>query len=129
MQDINPLLVIYKNKILLTCSDRPYDEEVWSFIGEQKTGSKSPDENVKKELKHITKLGNEVIEGSIMPSPFNESIFYVRLTDKNVNSIVRREGQRLEFYALNEIEKLPLSSIALTLFKEFKAEISTLAQG
>lgn len=41
----------------------------------------------------------------------SEYCYHARLTDENVNSIKRSEHQLLDFFTLEEIEKLSLSSL------------------
>lgn len=128
MSKTNPILVIYKNKVLLTCSDHPYEHKKWGFIGEESYTTKSGIKNAGKELRHVTELSASNLEGNLLPFPTNSEMFYVKLTDSNVNSIVRRDGVRLEFYTLSEISKLDLSETASSIISNFNDDIALLTQ-
>lgn len=100
----NPLLVMYKNKVLLSAPDIPLQKSEWDFI--------------KKGSIRIDVLLNASIENAT-----ERTFYYVKLTDENVNSLKRRNGERLEFYSLSEIDKLSLSEKAINWYTEFKSEI------
>lgn len=117
---------MYKNKVLLSCPDIPLQKGEWNFIENTKNGSKIPAENMQSELKSVTRLTLPDIQKLPVKNSQSRYLFYVKLTDNNVNSIIRRNGQRLEFYSLNELEKLSLSQQATLLFSEFKDEMQQL---
>jgi hypothetical protein len=124
----NSVLVAYKGKILLKSPDNlNISQNVWGFIGEEKSWTTAVSENVLKEVRLITKLNLDTINKIPLTDTDNNShIFYIKLTDGNVNSIVRREGQRLEFYSLNEVDNLPLSNSAGHILTKFRDELKEL---
>lgn len=121
----NLVIVIYKNKVLLSAPDIPLRKIEWNFIEKPKKNlpSLSGDEQSKQQTGRF-KLSD------IRSLPLDNSnigyLSYVKLTDNNVNSIVRNAGQRLEFYSLPEIEKLDLSHEASDLFRQIKQDVSQL---
>lgn len=87
-------LLTYKGKILLQSPDLPsigQQQHLWCLIGAGK-------------IKYTTRLELKNLQKK------NEYFYHVELTDNDVNSIERRDGQKLEFYTLVELDKLTLSS-------------------
>lgn len=126
MQDQSVVLIIYKGKILLSSADSPFEDSVWSFIGEKSKKTSSQMDGVLKAVKNITKLNSLTISRVSLSNTENDYVFYTKLSDKNVNSIERQDGQRLEFYRLEEIEKLSLSALTGSIVSTFKTEIVNL---
>lgn len=102
----NLVLVMYKNKVLLSASDMPMQKNEWNFI-----------------KKSTIRINSSIFKNNYIENSARQMVYYVKLTDENVNSLTRRNGQRLEFYSLTEIEKLSLSKQAALLFTEFKHEM------
>lgn len=128
MQDSNGVLVIYKGKILLVSGDSPFEQSLWSIIGDKDNWSRPLLESARKMLKSITSLNFLRIELLSFPEITTNHIFYIKLTDKSVNSIVRRQGQRLEFYRLDEAEKLNTTNTTGQILSKFRNEISSLLE-
>lgn len=86
------ILPIYKNKILLLAKES-YDpnnkESRWMFLDES------------------------MIKGSgiskVEMTEIDSGTYYARMTDKNVNELVRKDGLLLEFYTYKEVTTLSLS--------------------
>ncbi len=100
------ILLTYKGKaLLLYRSENPLDQgqREWSFI----EGIKGVEESFEQAL--FRKVEGEAsikIKGIEFIS---RHFYHARLTDDNVNSIVRGEGQLLNFFTLAELQKLSLS--------------------
>lgn len=106
----NSILVIYKNKILLSSADIPMQKSEWSF----------PDSKmIRIEVPSTQKIPSE---------DTGKNLLYLRLSDSNVNSIARKSGQRLEFYNLTEMNKLPLSEDSKELLTAFEGKIQILLE-
>lgn len=109
MDDKNPLsliLLTYKGKILLMHkTNGPRDEEnhPWSFIGEACEKRESFENAL---VRRVEKEAGIKIENVEFVS---ESCYHARLTDENVNNIQRAENQLLDFFSLEELDKLFLS--------------------
>lgn len=100
---------MYKNKVLLSTPDVPLQKSEWDFI-----------------KKGIIQFNQPLSKKEFFKDSDRVYLSYVKLSDNNVNSIVRNNGQRLEFYNLSEMEKLALSEHASRLFSEFKDEMQEL---
>lgn len=128
MQNQNLVLVVYKGKILLVSLDSPLEKSEWSLIGETGRWSNSPNESVVKIVNKITKLNLNSIERISLSDSDSDYVFYAKLTDSNVNSIVRKTGLKLEFYNIDEVEKLNLSIPTDKIVSKFKEKIGRLLE-
>lgn len=99
----NQVLVIYKNKVLLSAPDMPMQKCEWDFISKRTI-----------QIRCVYQF---------VESTSKQTLAYIKLSDDNVNSLQRKNGQRMEFYSISEVEKLPLSEQALKLFILFKLEM------
>ncbi len=106
----NVILITYKNKILLSTSDIPLQKSEWDFV-----------------KKRAIRAGLSFTDNSSLESAPEQAFTYIKLSDENVNSIARKNGQRLEFYSISEIEKLPLSAQASELFSKYKTDMVKLS--
>jgi hypothetical protein len=103
---LNLILLTYKGKALLMYrSDSAIDDKQhdWSFIGERNSMGKSTKEAIKKRVEKETGIRVEKVEY------LSDSFYYTQLTDDDVNNIKRDECQLLDFFTLNDIQKLQLS--------------------
>lgn len=124
------LLITYKGKVLLSTRDLAIThniKNVWSFIGEGRLKGKSLKNSAEREITDATKLVIKDIDSvELFHKNTAKLLYHAKLTDDNVNSIVRRTGERLEFYDLNEIEKLSLSEATNMIFSENKQKLESL---
>ncbi len=125
MQEQNLILIAYKNKLLLSTNDSPFEKKEWAFVGEKGKWSTSRIKSAISILKNVTKLQFPAIEKMQLSDVKGDYVFYLKLTDKNVNSIVRKDGERLEFYTLREAEKLNLAASTNNFLNTFKTEITS----
>lgn len=107
------VLLTYKNKLLLLGPEsHPNSAQppLWSLISGLKGNKESNQDTIYRKIKYIT--GLELKNASLFP-PFatnsTKCVYHAELTDKDVNSMDRREGQRLEFFTLAELPGLSLS--------------------
>jgi len=124
MKKNNLLLIIYKNKILLTTRDFPFDDGVWSFVGEEVLHANS--QNGKTTDDVATSLSITSESTGLIGIENGISMKFAHLTDKNVNSIERINGERLEFYSQGELSKLTLSESSLKAYTLFGKKIADL---
>lgn len=119
MKSTISILVTYKGKILLVAQDLIFKTEDtrWGFIDAIKSRG-----SVKMLQKDIT-LPVQIKPNDLDP---NSLYFHLKLTDDNVNSIQRSGAYRLEFYRLNEIDKLLLSDTTSDILKNHHEEIQAL---
>ncbi len=125
MQTKNFILISYKSKLLLKSIDSPFEKGAWGLIGEEGAWSRPPIDSAIDIVKKTTKLNIKVIHKLPLKNEKLKYIFCVKLTDKNVNSIVRDENQRLEFYTLREAEKLNLTTTTGDFILNHQGEIKT----
>lgn len=108
------ILLTYKNKLLLTCSDidpLKTNQYPWGFIEGQKTKAESFDQAVNKKVLFTTQLlVNTMLILTRTDIDNNEEQYYHgNLDDQQVNRLKRRSGQRLEFFTLADLKKMSLS--------------------
>lgn len=126
------ILLTYKGKILLLQQENllsTQNENAWHFIKKVKEkdtfGERTIIQEVLKEtqilLENITLLSSEKHEDSV------QYLFHARLSDKNVDSIERGEGRILQFFGLNELNKLTIQPSTKSFFQKNRALIETLS--
>lgn len=103
-------------------------QDTWSFIGVKKVTAETFKEAIYKKVKYITKLSLDSMK-LLNSSGFDNKrkhLYHQQLTDENVNRIERREGQRLQFFTLSELEKIDLGEQTGMLLAEYKNEVKSL---
>ncbi len=79
---------------------------------------------IHRKIKFTTKLELKKIQRLFSPVTTRGRHFYHgELTDNDVNSMERRQGQRLEFYALRELGKLALTETTEGFLTEYRAAV------
>ena len=113
--DSGIILLTYKGKVLLTMMrdsrQALLKQGTWSFICGLKEGNESLEESIVREVKgetHITLFGVEFLSSQLYEDRTNY-LYHAALTDDNVNNIERDEGRSLDFFSVQELEKLPLT--------------------
>lgn len=133
------VILTYKGKILLLGADiigidkfdkytrEKIGKNLWRFIAGKKTGRESFDQAMIRGIKYITKLELRNIK-PLETSLKNKSkhFYHVELTDKEVNTMERREGQKLEFYTLMELRKMSLADTTAAFLEEYKYAVESL---
>lgn len=129
-------IITYKGKILLLAADiigidkfdkytrEKLGKNLWRFIVGKKSGRESFDQAIIREIKYMTKLDLKNVkrmETSLKNK--NGHFYHVELTDKEVNNMERRSGQRLEFYSLPELTRMSLSDTTSEFLEEYKNSI------
>lgn len=102
----NLILLTYKGKVLLM-HERvdPTDKAniAWTFIAESKDKSESHEKSLSKKVEKEIGVKIEDIKY------ISDSCYHARLTDNNVNEIVRTDGKLLDFFSPKELGKILLS--------------------
>lgn len=114
------VVLTYKGKILLQSPDLPVNGPLqlsWCLIGGEKIGSESFEQAILRKIKHTTKLELKKINN------LGRDFYHGELTDNDVNCMERREGQRLEFYTLHDLEKLTLTQTTEGLLTEYRNKV------
>ncbi len=120
------IILTYKNKILLFSKEVILNpsENKWDFFRVTNNKKSKLIYALKKEMNLSSNVNNQ--ELPLIPLAGEEdssSVFYTRMTDENVNSISRKQGWRLEFYRIDELDKITLSDDASSIFEEYKDQI------
>jgi len=120
------IILTYKNKILLFSKEVILNpsENKWDFFRVTNNKKSKLIDALKKEMNLSSNVNNQ--ELPLIPLAGEEdssSVFYTRMTDENVNSISRKKGWRLEFYRIDELDKITLSDDASSIFEEYKDQI------
>ena len=101
------MLLTFKEKNPIVVQKAP-----WQFIGGLRQKNKSEEETITRIVERETSIKLESVEflSSQSVDDSIEHFYSAKLTDKDVNNMERLEGQTINFFAVSEIEKLPLSS-------------------
>lgn len=113
--DSSIILLTYKGKLLLTMmrdvKQVVLKQGTWSFIGGLREENESLEESIVREVEgemHITLYAVDFLSSQLYEDRTNY-LYHAALTDDNVNNIERDEGKSLDFFSLQELEKLPLA--------------------
>ncbi len=113
--DSSIILLTYKGKVLLTMMRDSRQvllkQGTWTFISGLKGKNESFEESILRKVKgetHITLFGVEFLS-SLFYEDRTSYLYHAELTDDNVNNIERDEGKSLDFFSLQELEKLSLT--------------------
>jgi hypothetical protein len=113
---VNLVLLTYKSKALLMYKNNSAidtEKHDWSFISEKILGGKNNKEALKKRVEKETGIKIKDIEY------LSGNFYHTKLTDDDVNKIKRSEGQLLDFFTLNDIQKLKLSNQTREFVREY----------
>ncbi|OGH30665.1 MAG: hypothetical protein A3B41_00415 [Candidatus Levybacteria bacterium RIFCSPLOWO2_01_FULL_37_26] len=120
------ILLTYKGKVLLTMMrdsrQALLKQGTWSFISGFKEKNESFEESIAREVEgemHIIINGIEFLSSFFYENSTNY-LYHAALTDDNVNNIEREEGMSLDFFSLQELEKLPLTPSTRLFIEKYK---------
>ena len=90
--------------------------------------TQSPERTINRRIKFLTNLELENIRLLSKPGKNDKDKYYYHseLTDHDVNFMERREGQRLEFYTLEELDNIILSSTTKLFVEENRDTVEEL---
>lgn len=128
---LSSVLLIYKGKVLLYSPDidlSGLQKDNWSVIFITKTNSDKLEETISRKVKYVTQLSLNSIKPLVagLQDKNRKPLYFQKLTDEHVNLIERREGQRLQFFTYNELDKIDLGEQTSNLFEEYKTEVRDL---
>lgn len=121
------IILTYKNKILLFSKEVILNpsENKWDFFRIANNKKSKLVDALKKEMNLSSNVKNQELPLIPLAGQIDNSrVFYARMTDENVNSISRKKGWRLEFYRIDELDKITLSDDASSIFTEYKDQIA-----
>jgi ADP-ribose pyrophosphatase YjhB (NUDIX family) len=119
------VLLTYKEKILLMIRNHVYNsgaKKIWGMIGGEKGSGESLEKTIARKIKEEMNIKIDDIKFlSVTLSDNKDTYFYHgKLTDSNVNFIERAEGQELQFFDLEELNKIQLNTSANLFFSKNK---------
>lgn len=125
------VLLTYKGKILLKLFEDdplilndPYmvRTHVWEFIEGKKGSDESFLDAILKKVEKTTsiRLTNIDLLSTILSNREKRYLYYAKLTDEQVNNMVRQEGHLLQFFSFKEIESLSLSQATLLFISKHR---------
>lgn len=92
---------------------------LWCLVGGNKNIEESNSDTIYRKIKYTTSLD---VTTKDLSSPFSGSaekcVYHVELTDNDVNIMERRQGQRLDFFTLNELSTLTLAEATQVFLNE-----------
>jgi hypothetical protein len=123
--DQSIILLTYKGKVLLMQKDHilaTVEQQPWHFISGVKGKNESCEQTIQREVEKVTsiQLGTIDFLGSDTGEGEKKHFYHTRLTDDNVNKIVRQSGKVVGFFSLKEVDKLLLSLTAQLLITRYK---------
>lgn len=128
---LSSVLLVYKGKVLLYSPDVDLSgtqKDNWSVIFITKANSDKLEDTISRKVKYVTQLTLNSIKplGLSLQDKKRKPMYFQKLTDEHVNLIERREGQRLQFFTYNELNKIDLGEQTSNLFEEYKTEVRDL---
>lgn len=107
------ILLTYKGKVLLMLKNKPaLLSHLWRFIAVDKEDGKTFEELLSSRVNREMSVRISSIEfiSKIRYDGTTKYFYHARLTDKDVNTIERAEGQDINFYSTNELDSLPVTA-------------------
>lgn len=125
------ILLTYKEKILLMIRNYVFNsglKKIWCMIGGKKESSESFEKTIIRKIKEEMNIQVSDVKLLLISPSFDKDIhfYHGKLTDNNVNSIERAEGQELQFFDLKELGKLQLTSSTNLFFTRHRHAIEEL---
>ena len=122
--DSSLILLTYKGKILLTHKDTVstmVETALWSLIQAKKVKNESFMESLYKKLEREMNIKLSGIKhlSSWLYKSKKKCFYQAKLSDEDVNNIMRK-GVILEFFAVEELKKLSLSSVTRLFMEKHK---------
>jgi len=125
------ILLTYKEKILLMIRNYVFNsglKKIWCMIGGKKENNESFEKTIIRKIKEEMNIEVSTIK-LLLISPLDDKnihFYHGKLTDNNVNRIERAEGQELQFFNLNELDKLELAASANLFFTQHRSAVEEL---
>jgi 8-oxo-dGTP diphosphatase len=135
MKKTTSSFVIYQEKLLLLLRDNnPAIENpnTWQTIGGFVEAEETFEAAIRREIQEETNLTPAHVEYLGKRAGVNHelAIYVVRLTEQEVKALqLGNEGQALQFFAVDELETLNLSSHLLRYLRSYQSQIFELIRG
>jgi len=116
MKPSSKALIIYRGKLLLFLRDNDSsipDPNTWSLVGGEVDGEESYEQAMVREMNeeiNVTPKKTKYLGKIQTPNGISHAIFLVKPTNEEVAKIkIGDEGQKVEFFGIDEIKKLNLA--------------------
>jgi 8-oxo-dGTP pyrophosphatase MutT (NUDIX family) len=125
MIDASVIILTYQGKILsMLRDDIPtiIDPNMWCFIGGRKEENETFEQAAIRETKEETNIDvkNLTLLAKVTYNDRLKYYYHASLTEKDVQNIVRGEGQKLEFLTMKELEQLPITKSTQLFFDQYR---------
>ena len=128
MKSTKSLILTYKGKVLLFSHENllQSEKDEWDFLRMGTLNKTKISDFLQKEINLPAKITDANLVNLSIGTNEDSELFHFRLTDDNVNCIKRKSGWRIEFYRLEELDKVALSFETRSLYQKYKDQISQL---
>ncbi len=120
INDKDEVLLIHRDNI----SEIPYPD-FWDILGGQTEDGETPEHTIRREIKEelgIDYLGEIQFYKSYLNNDFIDNIFWKRM-NLNFSEIKLNEGQRIEYFSIEEIRNMKLAFNYDELLDQFYKEV------
>lgn len=127
--DLSSIVLVYKGKLLMLLHDtnpEVYDNPQntnashWGFLTVKRENGQSLESSILTKVESVTgiKLKEIVQLAMVQGEEKSEYFFQAKLTDENVNNMLRANNRVLQFFSLKEVLKLNLETISKKFVEE-----------
>ena len=126
-------LLIFKGKLLLLLRDNNpniFSPNCWHLIGGLSDKNEEPQRTFIREVKEETNIDTDIKKCNFLSivkielrekSYFDKYLYHYELTSEEVKQIkLGKEGQKLKFFGLKELEKISLSKVTIHCLEQNK---------
>lgn len=126
------ILLTYKGKILLLQRENIINTQnihAWHFIKKMRVNDAPAESAIIQEVRNETHvlLDKVTLISKVTYGNTIQYLFHSQLSDKNVNNIKRGEGRLLQFFGLNEVNKLQIQPSTKMFFLNNKTFFENLS--
>lgn len=126
------ILLTYKGKVLLLQQENvlnSHNDNEWHFIKKVKARDKFGEKTIIEEVFKETqlKLDSVTLLSKVLSKDTVQYLFHASLSDKHVNNIERAEGRILQFFGLNELNKLIIQPSTKSFFQKNRTLIENIS--
>lgn len=119
--DQSAILLTYKRKMLVMRRDfirDRHEKNTMHFISGIKSGRDSFEQAIRKTV--VKETGIQLQTVQLLSHNETDYFFHAELSDRDVNNMVRCEGQLLEFFSYKELQTLLLSDLTKLFIEKHK---------
>jgi len=137
MKKSSGALIVYNKKVLMLLRDnnpKIPDPNCWQLIGGYLEANETPIEALIREVNEESNLQitkNEPIEIGkiIVPEKQEYSLYWIKLSEEKVKDIkLGNEGQKIDFFSIEELDRMNLGPIVFGYFQKFKEGLKNIVE-